>query len=64
MWQDPIIEELHAIRAAIAEQHGNDLHKIAEHFRAREAASTREKVSFPPKRPFGWTAPQTLGVSV
>ena len=36
---DPIIEEIHAIRRAIAERFGNDVHKIAEDARRRQQAS-------------------------
>ena len=36
---DPIIEELHAIRRDIAARFDNDVHRIAEDARRRQAAS-------------------------
>ena len=36
---DPIIEELHAIRREIAARFDNDIHRIAEDARRRQAAS-------------------------
>ena len=57
MWKDPIVEELHQVREALAQQHGNDLHAIVLHFQALEAQTERRKVSFAPNRPFGWQAP-------
>ena len=41
MWKDPIVEELHQVREALAQQHGNDLHAIVLHFQGLEAKSTR-----------------------
>ena len=34
---DAFVEEIHAIRRRIAEECGNDIHKIAERFRRLEA---------------------------
>ena len=34
---DAIVEEIHAIRRRIAEECGNDMHRIAESFRRLEA---------------------------
>jgi hypothetical protein len=48
--KDPIIDELHAIRAAIAAASGNDMNKIAESMRARQSSGSREVVTLPPKR--------------
>ena len=36
---DPILEELHAIRRAIAARFDNEIHRIAEDARRRQAAS-------------------------
>lgn len=36
---DPVIEELHAIRREIAARFDNDVHRIAEDARRRQAAS-------------------------
>lgn len=47
---DPIIDEIHAIRDAIAKASDNDLQKIAEAARLRQKASGRQGVKLPPKR--------------
>jgi len=47
---DPIIDEIHAIRDAIANASDNDLQKIAESARSRQKASGRQGVKLPPKR--------------
>ena len=43
---DPIVEEVRRIRAQIAEEHGNDLHRIFEDARRREGAEGRRVISF------------------
>jgi hypothetical protein len=48
--QDPIVEELHAIREALAEASDNDLAKIVEAARTRQQTSGHEVVRLPPKR--------------
>ena len=57
LWTDPIVEEIHAIRARLAEAHGDDLHAIAEYFRAEQQRYATRVVSYPPRRPAGWTPP-------
>ena len=47
--KDPIIDELHAIREAIATACGNDMNKIAELMRARQTDEGREGITLPPK---------------
>ena len=47
---DPIIDEIHAIREAIAKTSNDDLRKIAKAARSRQAASGRKVVSLPPRR--------------
>jgi hypothetical protein len=47
---DPIIDEIHAIRDALARASGNDLQKIAEAARSRQKASGRQGVKPRPKR--------------
>jgi hypothetical protein len=47
---DPIVEEIHAIRAAMAKASGNDLGKIAAAAKARQGAGGRQVVKLPPKR--------------
>ena len=43
---DPIVEEVRRIRAQIAAEHGNDLHRIFEDARRREGAEGRRVISF------------------
>jgi hypothetical protein len=45
---DPIVDEIHAIREAMAKASNDDLRKIAEAARSRQAASGRKVVSLPP----------------
>jgi hypothetical protein len=48
--KDPIVEEVHAAREAIARDSGYDLDRIIEGARARQAASGRPVVRLPPKK--------------
>jgi hypothetical protein len=41
---DPIVEQIHKTREAIARRFGNDLHAICEDARQRQAASGRKTV--------------------
>jgi hypothetical protein len=50
MPRDPIIDEVRAIRAAIAEEHGNDLKSIMAAFRRRQGADGRRVVDLTTKR--------------
>ena len=47
---DPIVEEIHAIREAMAKVSNDDLRKMAEAARSRQAAGGRKVVSLPPRR--------------
>jgi hypothetical protein len=47
---DPIVEEIHAIREAMAKASNDDLRKIAEAARSRQAAGGRKVVGLPPRR--------------
>lgn len=49
--KDPIVEEVHAAREAIARDAGYDLEKIVEAARARQATSGHPVVRLPPKKP-------------
>jgi len=49
--KDPIIEEIHAVREEIARQSGNDLEKILEAARARQAGSGLPAVRLNPRKP-------------
>ncbi len=46
---DPIIDEIHAIREAIASANDDDIRKIAEAARARQQQGDAEVVSLPPR---------------
>ena len=47
---DPIVDEIHAIREAMAKASNDDLRKIADAARSRQAASGRKVVKLPPRR--------------
>jgi hypothetical protein len=47
---DAIVDEIHAGREAMAKASNDDLHKIAEAARSRQAVSGRKVVSLPPRR--------------
>ena len=49
MGRDPIVDEVRAIREAIAEEHGNDLKAIVAHYQRQDAASVIKGVSLPPR---------------
>lgn len=51
MWKDPIVEEVRRVRDAHAARFNYDLRAIYEDYKARERASGRQYVCFPPKRP-------------
>lgn len=48
--RDSIVEEVRAVREALAEEFDCDAEKIAEAIKAEEAASGRKLESHPPKR--------------
>jgi hypothetical protein len=47
--KDPIIEEIHAVRDALAREADYDLDKMLEAARARQKASGRQAVRLPPR---------------
>ena len=49
MWRDPIVEEVRAIRAAIAKEHGNDLKALGRSLRRKEGADGRRVVDLSAK---------------
>ena len=53
MSHDALIDEVRAIRDAIAREHNYDLDSIFRMFRDREAKSQEPHVRLPPKRPTG-----------
>ena len=48
---NPIVDEVRAVRDAIAKEYGYDIAKIAEAVRAREASGGRTFVRLPPRKP-------------
>lgn len=50
MPKDPIVEEVRAIRAAIAAEHGNDLDAIIRALKRNEGADGRRVVDLTTKR--------------
>ena len=49
MGRDPIVDEVRAIREAIADEHDNDLKAIVAHYQRQDAASVIKGVSLPPR---------------
>ncbi len=45
MWQDPIVEEIHAIRKHILTEHNNDIHELMDYYRKKQRESGRKIVS-------------------
>ncbi|MBI4525727.1 MAG: hypothetical protein HY695_18170 [Deltaproteobacteria bacterium] len=50
MWQDPVVEEVRAIRDAYAMEFNYDLEAICRDLKEQEAKSGWEVVSLPPRR--------------
>jgi hypothetical protein len=51
MLPDPIVEEIHKVREAISKASDDDVRKIAEAAKARQAQSGRPAVQLPPREP-------------
>jgi hypothetical protein len=51
MEPDPIIEGLHAVRETLSKASGDDLRKIADAAKARQAQSGRKAVRLTPRAP-------------
>lgn len=49
-WKDPIVEELHTVRDAYAQQFNYDLDAIYRALKAKERQSKQRVVPCPPKR--------------
>lgn len=45
MWQDPIVEEIHKIREALAAQFQYDVQALGKFFQAQQAEERREVVT-------------------
>jgi hypothetical protein len=50
MQPDPILDEIHEIRQALSKESGDDIRKIAEAARVRQARSGRRVVTLPPRK--------------
>lgn len=50
MKEDPIVAEIRKYRQELAAEHGNDLSRIFEAIRERQAKSSREVVKQDPRR--------------
>ena len=51
MWKDEIVEEVRRIREEHAAKFNHDIDAIVADARARQLASGRKTVSFPPRKP-------------
>lgn len=56
MWQDPIVAETRALREQYASRFGHDGRAIFEDILRRQAASGRQLVTFPPRKPIQTSA--------
>ena len=50
MWHDPIVEEIHKIREALAAQFQYDVQALGKFFQAQQQAEHREVVTRAPRR--------------
>ncbi len=51
MWNDPIVDEVRAVRAAHAQKFNYDLKAIAADLKKQQKKSKRQVVSLPSKKP-------------
>lgn len=51
LYDDPVVAEIHAIRAKMLADCGGDHRKLMEQVRARERASDRRVIPVPPPQP-------------
>jgi hypothetical protein len=50
MWQDPIVEEIHKLREALAVKFQYDVQALGKFFQAQQQAEHREVVTRAPRR--------------
>ena len=55
LYDDPVVAEIHAIRAEMLAHCGGDHRKLMEQVRARERASGRQVIATPPAPEHGTT---------
>ena len=51
MWNDEIVDEVRQVADQYAKEHHYDIDEIYHDLKAKEQASGRQLVCFPPKRP-------------
>ena len=50
MWQDPIVEEIHKLREALAAKFQYDVQALGKFFQAQQQAEHREVLTHAPRR--------------
>ena len=50
MWHDPIVEEIHKVREALAAKFQYDVQALGKYFQAQQQAEHREVVTRAPRR--------------
>jgi hypothetical protein len=55
MWHDPIVEEIHKVREALAAKFQYDVEALGKFFQAQQQAEHREVVTHAPRRVPGST---------
>ena len=58
MRDDSILDEIHRFREEYAKRFNYDLNAICQDLREQQQKSGHKIVSFPPRRPEGWSEPQ------
>ena len=61
LYNDPVVAEIHAIRAKMLADCGGDHRKLMEQVRAREKASDRQVIAAPPAPVDARGTEQTVG---
>jgi len=56
MWHDPIVEEIHKVREALAAKFQYDVQALGKYFQAQQQAEHREVVTRAPRRVPGTAA--------
>lgn len=51
MWNDPIVDETRKLRESYASEHNHDIDAIFKDIAKRQANTSREVVSLPPRKP-------------
>jgi hypothetical protein len=61
MWQDPIVEDIHKIREALAAKFQYNVQELGKFFQAQQAAEHREVVTRTPRRAPEGVQPTRVG---